>query len=108
MVTMGRSLTALRWALAMCLGGQALVLAVRVLMHHGQPVLLCLGLLETAGAALLLVPATRRVGAPLLLASLAIAAALHLASREAPPVAFLVYVPAIVVATLPTDRSSDP
>jgi CHASE2 domain-containing sensor protein len=57
--------------------------------------------MEVVGAILLLPRRTRKVGATLLLASLAFACAFHALSGEWPPLAFLVYAPAIVLVATP-------
>ena len=84
----------LRWSIALVLGGGALLLLV-----HGQPVhAIPIAALELAGAALFVVPRTRRLGAYALLASLAAAAALHAWLGAVPPPSFVVYAAAIWVS----------
>ena len=82
------STTLLRWALAGVLGAGAVMI-----LRSGEVVHVAIGVAELVGALLLLVPRTRRLGGYTLLAVLAVAAAIH-----GPPLAFIVYAAAIVVA----------
>jgi hypothetical protein len=87
----------LRWSLSLVLGTSAAALVVR---SHRAP-LMALGIAETAGAVLLLLPRTRTAGAGLLLLSLLLASGFHALSGERPPAAFLVYAAAIVLVAAP-------
>jgi hypothetical protein len=85
------SITWLRWALAGVLGAGGGALAVSCLQTGRPAVLLVLGAAELVAAALFVVPRTLRAGGFALLAVLAVAAVLHAATGEAPPLAFVVY-----------------
>ncbi len=88
------AMNVLRWSLALVLGAGALLLLV-----HGRPALaLPIAAVELVGAALFVVPRTRRIGAVALVGSLAAAAVLHAALGAVPPPSFLVYAAAIWVA----------
>jgi hypothetical protein len=85
----------LRWSLAVVLGGSALLLLV-----HGahDPIHVAIGAAEVAGALLLVVPRSRRLGGVVLLTVLAAAAVVHVLHGLAPPLAFVVYAAATLVA----------
>ncbi|MGE5187083.1 MAG: hypothetical protein ACM31C_33770 [Acidobacteriota bacterium] len=91
---MNKSRVVLRWAVAVVLGAGA----IRLLAEPPPPLHAAIGLAELAGAALLLASRTRRVGAYVLLAVLACAAVVHALAGEVPPLAFVVYAAALVVA----------
>src|SRR5512142_1105755 len=94
-------LVVLRWSLALALGIGACVFVLSIARgaHVGvhAPVALGMGVAELLAAALLVVPRTRQLGGALLLATLVVAAVLHLLMGQAPPVAFLVYAAALWV-----------
>ena len=88
-------LTLLRWSLALVLGAGAAVLVVSCLRGESPAGLAVLGIAEVLAAALFVVPRAVRPGGFALLAVLAVAAALHAASGEPPPISFAVYAAAI-------------
>ena len=67
--------------------------------HAGVPVVIAMAIasIELLGAVLFVIPATQRVGAVSLLASLAAAAIAHAAISEIPPPSFIVFAAAIIV-----------
>ena len=91
---MKHPVTWLRWALAIVLGTGAIVLLVG---GPRGPLHLAIGTAELAGALLLLVARTRRAGACVLLAVLAVAAAVHAIGGQVPPLAFVVYAASLAV-----------
>ncbi len=92
----------LRWSLAAVLGAGAVLLLVALAGggHLGlhAPLAAAIAVAEVAGAVLLVVPRTRRLGGAVLLATLAAAALLHALAGQVPPLAFVVYAAAIAVA----------
>lgn len=95
-------LIALRWSLAIVLGGPALHLAIRSATghegngHHAW-FLLALGAAEAIGAVFLLIPRSRRIAAWALAVILLIASGFHVLGGEMPSLAFLVYWAALAV-----------
>lgn len=89
---MSRAVTALRWTIAVVLGTQAAILELETLraaplkLHH-----VLVGAAELLGAVLLLVPASRRRGAMLLMATLVGVSLITVAGGHAPPWSFAVY-----------------
>jgi hypothetical protein len=98
----GWRLPALRWALALVLGGQAAHLLVAILSGPTRGwrdiAHVAVGALELSGALLLLWRRTRVAGVAALLAALLGAAAIILSGGEAPPAAFLIYAAAALAA----------
>ena len=89
---------ALRWTLALVLGGQAALLLVASLRTASPaPVHLTLGVAELLASVLILLPRTRLAGAALLFLTLTGASVVHLASGQAPPPSFAVYAVALLV-----------
>lgn len=86
-------ITLLRWSLVAVLG----IGAGALLVTRPAPPAVALGVAELVGAALLVVPRTRVVGAVLLFAVLAAAAVLHAVLGQVPPIAFVVYAAALAV-----------
>ena len=89
---MNRAIIALRWTIAIVLGGQAAILEFETLratpmkMHH-----VLVATAELLGAVFLLVPASRRAGAGLLLATLVGVSIITVVGGDAPPWSFAVY-----------------
>jgi hypothetical protein len=92
------SISLLRVALSLVLGGDALVLLLHG-GHAGVPAAVAMAIagLEIAGALLFAIPRTTAIGAWALLASLAAAAVVHACIGELPPPSFVVFALAIVV-----------
>jgi hypothetical protein len=89
---MKRELACLAIAIALVLGvGAALTLA-----HGARGPVIPLAIVEIVGAALLVVPRARRVGAFVLVGVLVAASALHAALGEWPPPSFAVYIVALI------------
>ena len=94
------SMRLLRGSLACVLGGSAALLLGSLAAHgHLASPLTVIGVAELAGAALLLVRPAAAAGAWLLLGTLVVAALFHLAQREVPPAAFLVYAAGILAVS---------
>jgi hypothetical protein len=95
--TMLRHLRLLHWTTAAALGLAAASLLARQIHGGGRRphLAIAVGAAEVAGALLFVVPATVRTGGAILLLTLVVAAAMHGAMGESPPVAFLVYGAAI-------------
>jgi len=86
----------LHWTTAAVLGFLAGSLLVHEIHGGGRARgAIAVGVVEVAGALLFVLPATVMIGGALLLLTLVVAAAVHGAMGEAPPVAFFVYAAAI-------------
>ena len=95
------ALAGLRWTVGGVLGVQAAVTcfaAARGPVHaYPRAALLTVAAIELVGCVLLLLASRRALGPALVLVSLALAAALHVAHGEAPPASFLVYAASLAV-----------
>jgi uncharacterized membrane protein YphA (DoxX/SURF4 family) len=114
------TITLLRWSIALVLGHGAVGLLTS-LAHGGHPGLppwaaLVLGGAELAAAIGLVFPRATRPAGLVLIGTLAVAAAIHIALGAAPPASFLVYGAAIWVVIrhgqdrlrpLPVSRGSE-
>jgi hypothetical protein len=103
------ALALLRWSLAIVLGPSGAFLMLGALLGREgtglRPWLLGgLGALEAVGALLFVLPRFARAGAVVLASSLVLAASLHAVARQAPPVSFLVYFPAIAIVVMGSQR----
>jgi DoxX-like protein len=96
------AIRALRWTLAIVLGGQAALLVVASLRAASHEHLhVALGVAELLASILILLPRTRLAGAVLLFLTLAGASIVHFASGQTPPPSYAVYVAALVVVGAP-------
>jgi hypothetical protein len=96
----------LRGSLALVLGAGAAVLVVSCLRGERPAGLAVLGVAELIAAALFVLPRAIRAGGFALLAVLAVAAGLHAASGEPPPISFAVYAAAIWAVMTERKRSA--
>jgi hypothetical protein len=117
------SIAVLRWSLALVLGGQAFVVLLHIMslqsgsgaehLHgphgpDGVAFYLMIAGTELVGSLLLLVPRTRVVGGVAVLVSLAGATASMLSEGSKPPLAFVIYVVALLVVLQHGPARSEP
>jgi hypothetical protein len=96
------AIRALRWTLAIVLGGQAgLLLIASLRAPTPEHLHIALGVAELLASVLILLPRARLAGAMLLFLTLAGASAVHLASGHTPPPSYAVYVVALLVVGAP-------
>jgi uncharacterized membrane protein len=100
------AVTTLRVVLALVVGAYSVALIVTELRGHPHHALLLLGIVEVAGAILLLIPKTARIGGITLIAVFGLAALFHALHGEMYTIGYLAVDAASAFAVIP--RRSHP